>query len=75
MGVLLKEHFELTKEYPQNFTEFLRTNLKSTLNKDVSKDPWENYYFLETSNKKFKIISSGPDKKKNSIDDIITEFQ
>lgn len=74
MGGFIKEDILITKEYPKNFTEFLKTNLKSNINKDVSRDPWGRFYYLETSPYYFKIISCGPDKMKNTIDDIVTKF-
>lgn len=61
-------------DYPQDITGFILKNFKSTNNNSIAKDAWGNLYDVEYSNNKVKIISYGPDKKKNTKDDIFKEF-
>lgn len=59
----------------KDFTAFLKANFSSVFDREVGKDPWDNYYQLEyLDNNKFRIISYGPDKIKNTSDDISKEF-
>jgi hypothetical protein len=57
---------------PQNFRQYLRETMQSS--RDPSLDYWDQPYILLRKGKTFTVISSGPDKKRGTADDIKQEI-
>jgi hypothetical protein len=56
---------------PREFTTFL-TNLEGA---KAAVDPWDQPYFLITTRRTFQVGSSGPDRQRNTVDDILSTAQ
>ncbi|HEX6370300.1 MAG TPA: hypothetical protein VF006_15375 [Longimicrobium sp.] len=56
---------------PREFNQFLavREGAQAAL------DPWNEPYFLVTTRRTFRVGSSGPDRQRNTTDDILSEVQ
>lgn len=65
---LTRERF-LGADFPNDFGVWLNTSFDSI--GDVSLDPWDNPFLLETDGDRFTIRSLGPDGIYNSKDDIL----
>lgn len=61
----------------ENFADYCRKNLlaKEGSNRDTSKDFWGTEYKLEISEKKFRIVSAGPDRQFGTDDDVISGYR
>jgi hypothetical protein len=57
---------------PQNFRQYLRETMQSS--RDPSLDYWDQPYIMQRKGKTVIILSSGPDKKRGTADDIKQEF-
>lgn len=58
---------------PQNFSKYLQETMQSSRNPSL--DFWDKPYLLERRGRKFAIISTGPDKKRGTTDDIRYDFE
>ena len=57
---------------PANFSKYLREMMQAS--RDPAMDYWEKPYLFERKGKHCVIISTGPDKKRGTADDIRYEF-
>jgi hypothetical protein len=53
---------------PRDFTTFLVNNEGA----DAALDPWNQPYFLIATRRTFQVGSSGPDRQRNTADDILS---
>jgi hypothetical protein len=53
---------------PRDFSKFLVTREGA----EASVDPWEQPYFLIATRRTFQVGSSGPDRQRNTVDDILS---
>ena len=64
----------ITDGFPQqalsDFQEYLKINLNSNNNRDVSLDPWGNPYQIQIYKGEYEIWSNGPDQINDTSDDI-----
>lgn len=74
IGQALNHEYSLRKSFPKDFPQFIRASFKSRISKDSARDPWGNLYRFQEEKNVFKIISDGPDKEKNTSDDLVKEF-
>ncbi|MBC7472992.1 MAG: hypothetical protein H7263_01780 [Candidatus Sericytochromatia bacterium] len=58
----------------KNLSELIKSKFKSRFRLSQDGDPWGTPYTIEYHDNKFKIISSGPDKKIHTYDDVFKEF-
>lgn len=77
----VKDYSIKNNKEPDNVYDFIRERVKIKGVKDTAKDPWDNLFtirekaFLRDSNiQKKAVISYGPDRKPDTEDDIVKEF-
>lgn len=56
---------------PRDFTQFL----SAREGPGAAVDPWNEPYYLVTTRRTFRVGSSGPDRQRNTADDILSEAQ
>lgn len=56
---------------PRDFNKFL----ESRDGAQAVMDPWNQPYYLVTNRRTFRVGSSGPDRQRNTVDDILSEAQ
>ena len=56
------------ESFPANFNGWLDRSYSG-----IPEDPWGQYYYLETSRRRFTVGSAGPDGEKGTPDDIEVE--
>ena len=56
---------------PRDFQRFL----SSREGPDAAVDPWNEPYFLVTTRRTLRVGSSGPDRQRNTVDDILAEVR
>jgi hypothetical protein len=56
---------------PREFNRFLAAREGA----QAAVDPWNEPYFLVTTRRTFRVGSSGPDRQRNTTDDILSEAQ
>ena len=61
---------DIGNDLERRFPDFLRKNLVSSGERDVSLDPWGNVYRVQLHRKEVEIWSLGPDEFDNTSDDI-----
>lgn len=77
----IQHYAQKNKKEPDNFYDFIRSTIKIKGVKDTAKDPWDNLFtmrekaFIREQNIRKKVlISYGPDRKPDTNDDVVKEF-
>lgn len=77
----IQHYAQKNKKEPDNLYDFIRGTIKIKGVKDTAKDPWDNLFtmrekaFIREQNIRKKVlISYGPDRKADTNDDIVKEF-
>lgn len=74
IGKIVMVDFKSNKSLPPDMEKYINKSFPDGKKNDHTKDPWGKPFSFEAQNNGFKIISSGPDKKKGTKDDIVKVF-
>jgi hypothetical protein len=74
IGKILLSPFKTNSSFPPDIKSYINKSFPDGDKKDYATDPWGKTFIFEKEESSFRIISSGPDKKQGTKDDIKKVF-